>query len=96
MNTQIEIITPHKISQTVSQPPRTVEIIYPKPQRKPRLCLNGLGKIAVFAWLLFIVTTVTIIAPGGVLLAGGFVAGALVTAFAALVVWLSNGSREAK
>ena len=94
MNTQIEIITPHKISQTVSQPPRTVEIIYPKPQRKPRL--NGFAKFSVFAWLLFIVTTVTIIAPGGVLLAGGFVAGALVTAFAALVVWLSNGSREAK
>lgn len=95
MNTQIEIIPPRKISQTVSKPPRTVEIIYPATRQRPRLRLNGFAKIAVFAWVVFIVTVTTVIVTTitreSVLLAGGFVVGALATAFAALLVWLLNG-----
>lgn len=86
MNTQIEIIPPRKISQTVSKPPRTVEIIYPATRLRPRLRLNGFAKFSIFAWVVFIASTATIIASGGVLLVGGFIAGALVTAAVAAVV----------
>lgn len=51
--------------------------------------INGMGKVVIAMWLLFAVVVAVSWSSAGVLLVGGFVAGALLTAVTAVVVWLT-------